>query len=124
MLIRFGKKISSKAIVLYSDKLVVLTESELVFAHYYLPFVGGTKFVPLADIQSLTVEPPTLRNGKWRVHGAGTLKMWFPRDFRRPQRDRIFFATLKTQRIKIGFTVEDGARFEAILRHRNLLKGT
>ncbi|MBI5607178.1 MAG: hypothetical protein HY879_27920 [Deltaproteobacteria bacterium] len=107
--------------VLYSDSLVVLTEDRILFEHYYFP-IGGRKVVLLADIERITVEPPTLWNGKWRLHGTGNFKTWFPQDYKRPKRDRIFFATLRSQGVNIGFTVENGDQMEKILRDKNLIK--
>lgn len=42
----------------------------------------------------------------------------FPLDPDHPRRDRISVMTLRTQRMKIGFTGEDGCRVEEILRER------
>jgi hypothetical protein len=109
---------SSEAI--YTDKLVTITNYEIIFQHYYFP-TGKEKVVKLDNIKSISVEKPTLWNGKWRLHGTGNFKIWFPKDYGRPKRDRIFIATLKNQWVKIGFTVEDGDRVENILRSRNLI---
>ena len=68
-----------------------------------------------------TIEKPTIWNGKWRLHGTGNFKVWYPRDYKRPKRDRIFFAVLKSQWVNIGFTAEDGESVEKILRDRNLI---
>lgn len=105
---------------IYTDKLVTITDTEITFRHYYFP-TGRAKVVKLDDIESIAVKPPTLGNGKWRIHGTGNFKVWFPLDGDRPKRDRIFIATLKTQWVNIGFTVEEGHRVEALLRARNLI---
>jgi hypothetical protein len=76
----------------------------------------------LADIEQITVVPPTIWNGKWRLHGTGNFKTWYPKDNKRFKRDRIFFATLKNQWVNIGFTVEDGERVEKILKDKNLIR--
>ena len=73
------------------------------------------------NIQCIAVEKPTIWNGKWRLHGTGNFKIWFPKDYSRPKRDRIFIATLKNQWVKIGFTVEDGDRVEKLLSAMNLI---
>mgnify|MGYP001258111815 CR=1 FL=1 len=109
--------------MLYQDSLITITANEIVFKHYYFPF-GREKRVALADIVRVTVKPPTLLNGKWRLHGTGNFKTWFPRDTRRYQRDRIFFAELKDRWVHIGFTAEDGALVEKLLRARMLIGET
>src|SRR5689334_12630660 len=94
-----------KTETLYSDSLVSITDDEINFEHYYFP-TGKKKVVRVAEIERITVEPPTVRNGKWRLYGTGNFKIWFPKDYKRPKRDRIFFVTLKNQWVNIGFTVE------------------
>jgi hypothetical protein len=105
----------------YTDKLVAISNNEIIFHHYYFP-TGREKVVPLDNIQCIFVKKPTLWNGKWRIHGTGNFKTWFPKDSSRPKRDRIFIAILKDQWVNIGFTVEDGDRVEKILRSKNLIK--
>ena len=106
---------------LYADKLIRITETEIVFFNYYFP-TGREKIVKIEDIESVAVQKATARNGKWRIHGTGNFKIWFPRDGRRPKRDRIFFAVLKHQWVDIGFTVEDGDAVQRILSAANLIK--
>jgi len=107
---------------LYSDKLISITDKDIIFYNYYFP-TGKKKHVKIADIEYITVLEPTLRNGKWRIHGTGDFKVWFPKDNNRPQRDRIFIATLKNQWMNIGFTVEDGDTVQDLLRSKSLIKG-
>jgi hypothetical protein len=78
----------------------------------------------LDNIEGIVVQKPTLWNGKWRLHGTGNFKTWYPLDLSRPRRDRIFLATLKDQWVTIGFTVEDGEQVEKILRDKNLIRST
>lgn len=108
-----------KTELLYSDSLVTITGGEIIFKHYYFP-TGREKVVPVAEIKRITVKPPTLKNGKWRLYGTGNFKTWFPKDTKRPKRDRIFFLTLKNQWIDVGFTVENGDRVEQILKDMDL----
>ncbi len=89
----------------YDDSLVEISRAGLVFRAYYFPTLRP-KAVPLASVARVVVKPATIRNGKWRIHGTGWPTIWFPRDARRPWRDRILVAELATQRIRIGFTVE------------------
>jgi len=105
----------------YSDSLVTITEDEIIFQDYYFPR-GKRKVVRLADVEFITVKQPTWRNGKWRLHGTGDFKTWFPKDNKRFKRDRIFFVKLKNKWVRIGFTVEDGVRVEKILRDKNLVR--
>lgn len=107
--------------LIYHDSLVTITADTIIFAGYYFP-LHTPKTVRLADIACITVCEPTIRNGKWRLHGTGNIKTWFPADYNRPKRDKIFIANLKTQWVKIGFTVEDSAQVEAILRQHHLIK--
>jgi len=109
-----------KTETLYYDSLVQITQDEIIFDHYYFP-IGGKKAVRLADIERITVRPPTLWNGKWRLHGTGNFKTWFPQDYKRPKRDRIFFVTLRNQWVNIGFTVENGDQVEKLLRDKNFI---
>ena len=106
---------------LYQDKLVTITHDEVIFQRYYFP-IRKPKVVKLRDIKWISVEKPTLRNGKWRIHGTGNFKIWFPQDFGRPKRDRIFFAGLTNQWVQIGFTAEDGERVEKIFRSMGFVK--
>lgn len=106
---------------LYRDKLVSITEDEIVFENYYFPS-SKRKVVRLADIESITVSQPSIWNGKWRLHGTGNFKIWYPADYDRPKRDKIFVASLKTQWVNIGFTVEESAQVEKLFRDKNLIQ--
>lgn len=106
--------------MIYRDSLISLTENEIVFEHYYFPI--GKKVVLLADIEWITVKEPSLWNGKWRIQGTGNFKTWFPLDFKRFKRDRIFFAKLKGRWIDIGFTVEDADQVEKRLKEKKLMR--
>ena len=105
--------------VIYSDKLVEITEDGIVFRNYYFPF--GTGRVPWTEVGGATWEEPKWSNGKWRVQGTGDFRTWFPRDWKRPVRDRIFFIGFPTSRRRIGFTVEDSETVTNILSEKGLL---
>ncbi len=107
--------------MMYHDRLISITEDKIIFEHYYFP-TGKSKEVQLADITGITVERATVWNGKWRIHGTGNFKIWFPCDIRRPRRDRIFFAKLRSQWVAIGFTVENAGEVERIFREKGLMK--
>jgi len=106
--------------MIYQDNLITITEDDIIFEHYYFPS-GKSKIVRLTDIERITVERSTLWNGKWRIHGTGNFKIWYPRDNQRYKRDKIFFARLKNQWINIGFTVENTGQVEKILKEKKLL---
>lgn len=105
----------------YTDQLISITDKDIFFYNYYFPS-GKKKQVRIADIECITVLEPTLKNGKWRIHGTGNFKVWFPKDKHRPRRDRIFIASLKNQWVNIGFTVENGDTVERIFRSMDLIR--
>lgn len=107
----------------YKDKLVEITDGEIIFRQYYFPF-GRARHVPLSRIESIQARPPSLRNGSWRIWGTGDFATWFPLDFSRPNRDRIFVASLRDSSGRIGFTVEDSQKVIQILKERGLLSET
>jgi hypothetical protein len=105
----------------YVDQHILITDNDIIFYNYYFP-TGKKKCVKMDDIECIIVVEPTIRNGKWRIHGTGNFKIWFPKDHNRPNRDRIFIATMKNQWISIGFTAEDGNTVEDLLRSKKLIK--
>ena len=107
--------------MLYDDKLISIAEDKIIFKHYYFPS-GKPKIVLLDHIEWIKVAEATIRNGKWRIHGSGNFKLWFPRDNKRFKRDKIFFAKLNSQRVRIGFTVEDSGQVEKIFNKMGLTK--
>jgi hypothetical protein len=58
------------------------------------------------------------RIGKWRIHGTGDFKVWFPMDSNRPHRDRVFILAIKNLQVNIGFTVEDRDAVESYLKFK------
>ncbi len=105
--------------VLYSDRLVEMTQEAICFKSYYFPF--GAKRVRFSDIDRITVEKPSLLNGQYKIQGTGDLQTWFPRDWKRPSRAVVFFARLRGSSRCIGFTVEDAGQVKQILRDKRLL---
>ncbi len=106
--------------VVYSDKLVEVTDESILFRHYYFPF--GSKRVNLSEIDHIVEKPPSLLNGKWRIHGTGDFKTWFPCDWKRPWRDKIFFISFPNKRKRIGFTVEDSETVKKLFKDKGLLR--
>ena len=106
---------------LYSDRLIEITSEEIILKSYRFPF--GSKHVRWEDILHVHAEKPTLQNGSWRTWGSGDcgLRSWFPLDIHRSSRDKIFVVELKNSPRRIGFTAEDSATVEAILRSNSIL---
>ncbi|MGI4789638.1 MAG: hypothetical protein ACRYFS_12395 [Janthinobacterium lividum] len=105
--------------LLYSDSLVEITEDSICFKDYYFPV--GSKEVRFSEIDTITEKKPTWWNGKYRVQGTGDLQTWFPKDWHRPSRSKLFFAHLRGSSRCIGFTVENAGLVEQILRGKSLL---
>ena len=105
--------------LIYSDKLVEITDDGILFRNYYFPF--GSRLVAFSEVDGVVAKAPTWSNGKWRIHGTGDLLTWFPRDWRRPARDRIFFVSFRNRRRRIGFTVENSQKVMNILNQKELL---
>ena len=97
----------------------VITDKDITFSFYHFPF--GAKQVNLADVDSIEVLEPTLKNGKWRIWGTGDFRTWFPLDWYRPKRDRIFCMRVRNKKTRIGFTAMDSERVEMILREKELI---
>ena len=108
---------------LYKDRLVEVTDEEMVFHRYYFPF-GGDKHVPLSLVESVRVSPRSIWSGSWRIWGSGDLRTWFPFDGARPSRDRVFITFLRGHWRRIGFTVEHSQPVIEILKRRGLLQAT
>lgn len=105
--------------IIYSDKLVKITNNYILFKNYYFPF--GPKKVKFSEIKYIAEKKPTLLNGKWRIYGTGDLRTWFPCDWKRPCRDRIFILSFINKKRRIGFTVEDSETVLKILSEKGLL---
>ena len=105
--------------ILYSDSLIEITDHEVVFRRYYFPF-GGDRHVPLSQIESIQIRPPSVSFGSWRIWGGGP-RTWFPLDWARPSRDAIFVASIHGGFVRVGFTVERSKEAAEVLRQRGLL---
>ena len=106
--------------ITYSDKLVEITDDGILFRNYLFPF--GSRRVAFSGIDAVVAKEPTWANGKWRIWGTADFLTWFPRDWKRPSRDQIFFISFPHKRRRIGFTVEDSQTVANILRDKGLLK--
>ena len=119
---RSGKQILLSVDGMYSDKLVEITDDEIMFRAYYFP--AGSKRVKLSAVEHIEQKRPSPWNGKWRLHGTGSFGTWFPADYKRPIRDAIFVMKVHGQGLRIGFTVEDSQTVSEIFRQKGLLKKT
>jgi uncharacterized membrane protein len=119
---RYGTSVPSAiatGAVLYSDKLIEITEDTILFHGYYFPC--GSKRVGFGDVEKVEAMKPTLFTGKWRLSGTGDFVTWFPADYGRFKRDTIFHMQLKNGR-RIGFTAIDSNPVKAILSQKQVLK--
>lgn len=106
--------------IIYSDSLVEIKENSILFRRY--SFFERDRLVLLSDIEKIVVKKAAIWNGKFRFHGTGDFKTWFPKDFQRYKRDKIFFAYIRYKWWRIGFTVEDSETVIRILKGKGLLK--
>ncbi|MFZ1280024.1 MAG: hypothetical protein WAR59_04255 [Ignavibacteriaceae bacterium] len=101
--------------VLYIDRLVRISETSITFFNYYYPS-SKSLTVPFHNVKKVVSLMPTLLNGKYRLWGTSSFFTWFPKDFKRSTRDKIFILYRKNKRVKIGFTAVDSQKvFEIIL---------
>ena len=107
--------------VLYSDGLVEISAETILFRRYYFPF--GAKRLKLSDIERIVVQKPSFFTGKFRLQGSAGLHTWSPMDLQRPKRSKIFCIRLRSQKLRISFTVENDAAVEHIFREKNLVQG-
>jgi hypothetical protein len=113
-----GKQLAADAI--YSDSLVTIMKKSILFKRY--GFFEGDRLVLFSEIEKIVVKKPSLWNGKFRFHGTGDFKAWFPKDFQRYKRDKIFFAFIRNKWWRIGFTVENSDEVIRIFREKGLIK--
>ncbi len=104
----------------YKDKLIEVSGDAIVFKNYYFP--TGSKRIKLSQVEYIEEKQPTLSNGKWRLHGTGDFRTWFPADYARPSRDKIFVIKVKNKWMRIGFTAENSHIVSELLRTRGLLR--
>ena len=114
-------RISGGKMILYQDTLVEITDTSIVLKQYYSPSLKS-KNIPFSSIEKIEVLPPTILNGKWRIHGTGNFRTWFPLDKHRPKRDKIFLIYYSSKWIRSGFTVENSQTVQEILEGKGLIK--
>ncbi len=104
---------------IYSDKLVDVCDGGLRIKKYYFPS-GQAKFVKYSEVFAIERKPSTLKHGKWRCWGTGDFKTWFSLDWGRPQRESLFFIRFATQRMSIGFSVENTKAFTEAMESKGM----
>jgi hypothetical protein len=105
---------------IYADGLITITEDAITFHNYY--FFGISKTVLFKNVEHIEAREPTIINGKWRIWGTSSFGGWFPLDWNRPTRDRIFYLKQKGKNFHIGFTVQDSLKVENIFREMGLIR--
>ena len=106
--------------ILYQDSLIIITDESIILKNYYFPSMKEKK-IPFEAIERIETREPTIWNGKWRFHGTGNFKTWFSLDSSRYKRDRIFFIFCFKKWVVSGFTAEDSARVEILLKEKRLI---
>ena len=106
--------------LIYKDNLIEIGDDSIKLKHYYLPFIS--KKILFTNIEEIeTKELPFMG---WQFYGIGVIEgfiTWLPFDPFRPTRDRIFIITIKDQRIRSGFTVENSDEVENLLVEKDWL---
>jgi hypothetical protein len=105
--------------ILYANTLIEITSQTILFRNYYFPY--GKKQIAWSEIEHIEVTEPTILNGKFRIHGTGDFRTWFPRDRKRPTRDKIFIIYLRNKNRRIGFTVENSEKVVSIIKTKGPL---
>jgi len=104
----------------YKDRLVEIRGDTMVFKDYYI--TSGSKSINLSQVEYVEEKEPTPWNGKYRLHGTGDFRTWFPADYDRADRDKIFVMKIKGKWSKIGFTVENSCAVSELFRTKGLLR--
>ncbi len=105
---------------IYSDSLVSINNESILFRRYSL--FEKDRLVPLSDIEKIVVQETSFWRGKFRFHGTSDFKTWFPKDYQRYKRDKIFYAFIRNRWWRIGFTVENSAAVIKIFSEKGLIK--
>lgn len=106
--------------ILYEDSLILITDDSITLKNYYFPSLKEKK-IRFEAIERIEAREPTIWSGKWRIHGTGNFKTWFPLDSSRYRRDRIFFIFCREKWIVSGFTAEDSVAVENLLKGKALI---
>ena len=87
--------------ILYSDSLVEIKNDSILFRRY--SFFERDRMVLFSDIEKIVVKKATIWNGKFRFHGTGDFRTWFPKDFQRYKRDKIIYCFYPLQMVADRF---------------------
>ena len=104
----------------YKDSLIAINDSSVTFFNYGI--LGGSRTLNMSDIERIDVLKPDIWTGRYRYHGSGDFRTWFPADYARSKRDAIFIARLKNKRLRIGFTVKNSQEVINILKDKGLIR--
>lgn len=108
--------------IIYQDNLIEIKNDSIILKNYYFPSMKS-KTVFFNSIEKIAVIKPSFFTGKWRIHGTGDFRTWYPFDRLRPKRDKIFRIYFKNGWIRSAFTVEDSEKVEEVLSiHIHLVK--
>lgn len=91
-------------VVLYKDKSIVITDQDITINSYYFP-LGQSKIIPWNKVKSVSTEPLTVLNGKYRMWGMGLKPYWFNSDWRANKNQ--MFVTDTGKYIKSALTPDD-----------------
>ena len=69
--VRLGKFTITEVELVYADSLITIGSNGILFKNYGLL---GEDMLALGDIAKVVVKKPTLRNGKWWIHGTGDFR--------------------------------------------------
>ncbi len=106
---------------LYEDRLVKISNDSIILKNYYFPLIGS-KRVPFNRIESVAADNPSLLKGKFRIWGTGNFVTWWPLDFARPSRDKVFIMNRLGKTIRIGFTVHNSDTVLRIFQQKGLVR--
>ena len=106
--------------IVYKDSLLEISNDKIIFQNYYFPSLKP-KEVLIGSIEKVQVKEPSMRTGKFRYHGTGDFRTWYPLDAKRSKRDKIFLLFLNTQKVRIGFTSENTEAVVNYFKEKGLL---
>ncbi len=109
-----------KSKIVYQDSLLEISCDKIVLKNYYFPSLKPKELL-IESIDKVEVKEPSMRTGKYRYHGTGDFRTWFPLDNLRSKRDKIFFLFLKNTWMRIGFTGENSEAIEKYFKDKGLL---
>lgn len=106
--------------ILYQDSLIKIIEDSIILKNYYFPSMKE-KRITFDSIERIEVKEPSIWTGKWRIHGTGNFRNWYPMDSSRYKRDMIFFIRVANKWIIPAFTAEDSVCVLNILKGKGLI---